>query len=107
MAKRKGSDGLDPDNIGSWLPYEQSIVNVDLRQMLMETTAAEAEVSRLSLQSNTRQTTLRSLPLRPFRPASKVLFSMPSTKSVQPCMEDARSTLHSSNKVGRYFTLSM
>jgi hypothetical protein len=54
MADKKGCDGLDPDNIGSWLPYDQPIVNVDFRQMLMETRAAEAEVSRLSLQSKTR-----------------------------------------------------
>jgi hypothetical protein len=54
LASTKGCDGLDPDNIGSWLPYEQLIVNFDLRQMLMETRVAEAEVSRLSLQSKTR-----------------------------------------------------
>lgn len=54
MANTKGCDGIDPDNVGLWLPLEELIVDADFRQMPTETRVAEAEVSQPNSPNKTR-----------------------------------------------------
>lgn len=64
MASTKGCDGIDPDNIGMWLPPKLVSANTDYKQMRMVTRVVEAGASHLSSRNRIPSTISRSSPMR-------------------------------------------